>query len=265
MSSKDNTFTVLDKVQKDITNQGINESFEKGGKGLPIGTVRKHGGKQVVKTAQGWKPKGGDKKNDSEQAFQIGDKVEVPRNLTTDPAKKQGQSGEVNSVRDGVVSVKFSDGSVGRYQTDALQKISSSNKDKPNLALPMSGKVYQINTQGQGDFKSVIIEAKDGSHHVDMRFDSKEEAQKYIDKHNFPTDSKSEKKTETVQTTDGPKERSKEFLDKRDEILDSKGSKSDKARQLADIGESTSRIAKMLNMHYSHAYSATKKKNSKKS
>jgi len=38
----------------------IESGFEKG-RGLPIGTVRTHGGKRVIKTANGWKPHGDQK------------------------------------------------------------------------------------------------------------------------------------------------------------------------------------------------------------
>lgn len=50
-----------------------------------------------------------------------GAKVKVPADLTSDPNKRQGQTGEVVESHDDHAVVKFEDGKTGKYQHDALE------------------------------------------------------------------------------------------------------------------------------------------------
>jgi hypothetical protein len=70
---------------------------------------------------------GGEKK---EEGFKKGDTVKIPSNLTTDPNKRQGQSGKILNIneKEDEVTVEFSDGSIGRYQLDAVEKVTGGEK-----------------------------------------------------------------------------------------------------------------------------------------
>jgi len=52
----------------------------------------------------------------------LGDKVQISKYLTTDPAKKQGQDGKITSITDKgrTVEVQFSDGTKGKYGDSAF-------------------------------------------------------------------------------------------------------------------------------------------------
>jgi len=54
----------------------------------------------------------------------IGSTVTIPKTLTTDPKKKQGESGKVVKIdpKHGDIHVKFSDGVIGVYSNDVFQK-----------------------------------------------------------------------------------------------------------------------------------------------
>lgn len=51
----------------------------------------------------------------------VGEMVEIPFNLTTDPINKQGEEGEVKFIDEqGVVYVKFKDGMIGGYDINTF-------------------------------------------------------------------------------------------------------------------------------------------------
>jgi hypothetical protein len=53
----------------------------------------------------------------------VGDNVEIPSDLTSDPINKQGKKGEVKFIDDmGMLYVMFSDGLVGAYQPEVFEK-----------------------------------------------------------------------------------------------------------------------------------------------
>lgn len=67
-----------------------------------------------------WENKG---KKD-ENKLKVGDIVRIPKNLTTDPANKQGEVGRISKIRgEDEVTVTFKDGHIGRYQLDAVEKV----------------------------------------------------------------------------------------------------------------------------------------------
>ncbi len=71
---------------------------------------------------------GGSKENKSSEdergagPVKVGQKVNIPKNLTSDPANKQGESGKVTSIDKDIITVKFSDGASGKYSSDVFEK-----------------------------------------------------------------------------------------------------------------------------------------------
>jgi hypothetical protein len=49
------------------------------------------------------------------QFMKIGDKINIPANLTIDPANKRGETGTIIENALGIVTVEFNDGTMGRY------------------------------------------------------------------------------------------------------------------------------------------------------
>jgi len=108
-------------------------------KKVPVGTTKDWRGGKYKKVAQdkwvkvgsskkfkegfaGMKKKQVEKLRKEDKGINPGDTVKVPSDLTTDPSNKQGESGKVVIVKDRVVSVKFSDGKVGQYDSGVLEK-----------------------------------------------------------------------------------------------------------------------------------------------
>ncbi len=52
--------------------------------------------------------------------MKVGQKVQVDRFLTSDPYNKKGQTGIITKIEDDIVSVKFSDNTIGLYEDDTL-------------------------------------------------------------------------------------------------------------------------------------------------
>ena len=59
--------------------------------------------------------------------IRVGQEVKIPNGLTTDPLNKQGESGKVTSTNKYITTVKFSDGTSGKYSSDIFEK----PKDSP--------------------------------------------------------------------------------------------------------------------------------------
>lgn len=56
------------------------------------------------------------------QEVNVGDRVKVPLSLTTDPAKRQGQHGDVVHItKNGDAVVEFGDGGIGVYIEGSLE------------------------------------------------------------------------------------------------------------------------------------------------
>ena len=52
----------------------------------------------------------------------VGQKVQVHPQLTTDPLRRQGEYGTIVKINGDVISIKFADGKVGQYESDAIQE-----------------------------------------------------------------------------------------------------------------------------------------------
>jgi len=62
---------------------------------------------------------------------EIGESLTVPRNLTTDPANKQGQTGKfIQKVDDNTIKLKFEDGTTSDYDSSIWESISDEKIDK---------------------------------------------------------------------------------------------------------------------------------------
>lgn len=64
-------------------------------------------------------------------------------------------------------------------------KLKKDEDDKKDLMKPIKGKEYQVSLSGSKDNPQYVIEATDGSHQIDMMFDSKKDAYDYIKKRGF--------------------------------------------------------------------------------
>jgi hypothetical protein len=70
--------------------------------------------------------------------------------------------------------------------TEALDELSIREEDIKMSKWIKPGKTYMFSKSGSGHFQSIVIEANDGSHLIDMSFDSITEAEKFAEKHNIP-------------------------------------------------------------------------------
>lgn len=52
----------------------------------------------------------------------LNERVKVCRFLTSDPYNKRGEWGTVNAIDDDIATVEFSDGVIGYYEFNALEK-----------------------------------------------------------------------------------------------------------------------------------------------
>ena len=115
------------------------------GKTLPVGTIKKRGPNNYIKTAQGWKyhsraNKGSSSKQTSEdvegKSVKVGDNVQIGA-LPYDPLAKQGQYGKISKISDGgkTVHVQFGDGKVGKY-SDGSFKLMSAQASKKKTEKP---------------------------------------------------------------------------------------------------------------------------------
>lgn len=81
------------------------------------------------------------KANSSDSDLKTGQSVKIPFDLTSDPKKKQGQTGKIVSVDSGneEVTVEFSDGVKGVYQMDVVEKQSSNKEESDEDVAKRSG------------------------------------------------------------------------------------------------------------------------------
>jgi len=103
-------------------------------KKVPVGTISK-GYKKIadgkwVPVKKGKDGTKSDKKgggqggggSENEKGLSTGDTVKIPRDLTTDPANRRGQTGKVVKIGDDLVVVKFPDGKKASYTSGVVEK-----------------------------------------------------------------------------------------------------------------------------------------------
>lgn len=104
----------------------------------------------------------GNKESDS--SHKVGDNVKIPRNLTSDPYNRQGQTGKIIKVdeKNDEVIVEFENGGSGRYQLDAVEKVKKEvegKKDQINPAKQSKKELYEaVNKKYGTSFKPGDIE-----------------------------------------------------------------------------------------------------------
>lgn len=122
----------------------IADFFEKSDEGEPIGTVKKYGDRQYVKTAAGWKykGKGGSKTQENEAHLKGGGhRVDVGSRITT----KKGLAGEVKHVDDNQTHIEARNSKGQRVthvvNNDELAKLITSGKLTHHIKADQVGKI----------------------------------------------------------------------------------------------------------------------------
>ncbi|MFA5634228.1 MAG: hypothetical protein WC973_03700, partial [Candidatus Dojkabacteria bacterium] len=115
---------------------------------------------EYKKKVGGKKTEGISKESRSESKnIRVGQEVEIPSGLTTDPLHKQGESGKVVLTNEYITTVKFSDGSTGRYSTDIFEDVKS-NKDKAQYDKEKGKKIEGKGTEGKGSSETIEKDGK---------------------------------------------------------------------------------------------------------
>jgi len=175
--------------------------LEKGGKRAVIGEIRSFGGRDHIKTANGWKFYGkgkGSKAKAHKESSGKKDSKKVSLSDFVDSApdgefKVKLKSGKTSSVTYTKESFKQSLKKDGQsafsvdHNFTGYEKVPKKKSKQVSLMKPQEGKTYQLTERGKGEKYTVYLEATDGSHMVDMSWDDKGLAQKFADKHGFPT------------------------------------------------------------------------------
>lgn len=125
-------FNILNNVGEDSTA----EYLQKGKRGM-VGEVREWKGGKFRKTANGWEPIKEEGKGEADKktsGISVGQSLRVPANLTSDPIKKQGETGKVTSVQEDIVTIEFLDGKSGKYDKSIWDGSKETEDSKNNVS-----------------------------------------------------------------------------------------------------------------------------------
>lgn len=81
---------------------------------------------------------------------------------------------------------KYAKKGPGSPAATASQETAPAKPSSADLMKPQAGKTYHVGQRGRGESKTFVLEATDGSHLVDMTFDSTGELKAFADKKGFP-------------------------------------------------------------------------------
>jgi len=246
---------IFNKNQERI--RAITEGFEKG-KALPIGTIRTHGGQQVIKTAQGWRPHKEGRKSTvqpRDPKLEPVDETYLPKNHIIGKNNKSIQEA-INSS----LNLKSYFLTARRaFREDA----GSSLHTITNLLSKVAEEERRVSTPAQINNLLIIK-----NHALAMGHVAKDRRDKRLARENKAKadmrrrgEERSKKKPSKVNEHRKAK-RAKGAVphDKAGMSLKAPGdTKSDHLRKLFDAGYSTADAAKLAGTHYSQAHTVRKK------
>ena len=95
----------------------------------------------------------------------------VPKDLTSDPLKKQGQIGIFQKQKNDIITLKFTDGKIGKYFEDAVEEIEDDRFNPQYLFQSEMGFILSLIATGKVDAKAVATkELKNRGYDPELNF-----------------------------------------------------------------------------------------------